>query len=130
MRTPHLQTPCAESPSDRSGAVGNEHGDDDDDPLIACDPIGSWRYYIQSVPVHRPPRPPSQQAARDNSFCPYVHRALKESQKIKGRTARNEGKENKNEEPEKGKRKEERKNIAPVPLTPLRSTARLHPVGI
>ena len=31
--------------------------DDDDDSLIACDPLGSWRYYIQSFPVHRPPRP-------------------------------------------------------------------------
>jgi len=26
----------------------------DDDSLIVCDPIGSWRYYIQSFPVRRP----------------------------------------------------------------------------
>ena len=26
--------------------------DDDDDSLIVCDRIGSWRHYIQSFPVH------------------------------------------------------------------------------
>ena len=29
----------------------------DDDSLIARDPVGSWRYYVQSFPVRRPPRP-------------------------------------------------------------------------
>ena len=28
----------------------SEPDGDDDDSLIACDPIGSWRYYVQSVP--------------------------------------------------------------------------------
>jgi len=34
-----------------------DNGDDDDSSLIACDPTGSWRYYIQPFPVRRPPRP-------------------------------------------------------------------------
>jgi hypothetical protein len=31
--------------------------DDYDESLLACDPIGSRRDYVQSDPVRRPPRP-------------------------------------------------------------------------
>jgi len=44
--------------------------DGGDDPLVACDPIGSWRYRSPSVPVRRPPRPST--VCRRPAATPYV----------------------------------------------------------
>jgi hypothetical protein len=41
---------------------------DDDYSLLACDPIGPWRDYIQSDPVHRPPR--SRSVRRRHAVTP------------------------------------------------------------
>jgi hypothetical protein len=41
---------------------------DDDESLIACDPIGSWRHYVRSFPVRRPPRPRSVCRRRAATF--------------------------------------------------------------
>jgi len=46
-----------------------------DDSLITCDPVGSWRYCVQSFPIRRPPSAATSRsppAASGNSLCPRL----------------------------------------------------------